>query len=78
MNAYSARSVAAFCQASPGILSSIDRLPCTTSSWEYGRMKFSVNAYSIEKVISFCAHRRCTGSRAVNFSVSCIHPMFHL
>ena len=44
MNAYSVRSVAAFCQLSPGILSSIDRLRWTTSSCEYGRMKFSVNA----------------------------------
>ena len=36
--------VACFCQTSPGILSSIDRLPCTTSSCENGRMKFSLKA----------------------------------
>ena len=44
MNPYSVRSVACFCQTSPGILSSIEPLPCTTSSCENGRMKFSVNA----------------------------------
>ena len=47
---YKARSVAAFCQASPGILPNIEPLPCTTSSCENGRMKFSVKAYNRENV----------------------------
>ena len=42
MNANSVRRVARFCHSSPGSLSSIERLPCTTSSCENGRMKFSV------------------------------------
>ena len=44
MNPYSARSVAVFCQSSPGIFPNIDRFPCTTSSCENGRMKFSLKA----------------------------------
>jgi hypothetical protein len=35
---------------SPGILPISDRLPCTTSSWEMGSTKFSLNAYISEKV----------------------------
>ena len=38
--------------SSPGILPSSDPLPCTTSSWDSGSTKFSLNAYIIEKVIS--------------------------
>ena len=63
---------------SPGILSSIERLPCTTSSCENGRTKFSVNAYSIENVIWSWCQRRCTGSCLMYSSMSCIQPMFHL
>ncbi len=44
MYAYSARRLASCCQRSPGILESIEPLPCTTSSCDSGRMKFSVNA----------------------------------
>jgi hypothetical protein len=33
-----------FCQLSPGILLSSEPLPWTTSSWERGRMKFSLKA----------------------------------
>jgi hypothetical protein len=36
--------VGEFLPAPPGILPSIEPLPCTTSSWLIGRMKFSVNA----------------------------------
>ena len=37
--------------SSPGILSSSERLPCTTSSCDSGRMKCSENAYTNENVI---------------------------
>ena len=50
MYAYSERRLANFCQRSPGILSSSDRLPWTTSSCDSGRMKFSLNAYMSENV----------------------------
>ena len=46
MYAYSARRFASFCQRSPAILSISEPLPCTTSSCDSGRMKFSVNAYT--------------------------------
>ena len=52
MNANSARMLASFCQRSPGIFEYSDPLPCTTSSCDSGRMKFSVNAYTIENVSS--------------------------
>jgi hypothetical protein len=39
---YSVRRLAKRCHSSPGILFSIDCLPCTTSSCENGSMKFSV------------------------------------
>ena len=45
MYAYSARRLASFCQWSPAIFWYSEPLPCTTSSWERGRMKFSLNAY---------------------------------
>ena len=44
MNAYSERRLASFCQRSPGILSISEPLPCTTSSCDSGRMKFSLKA----------------------------------
>ena len=53
MYAYSARRLARFCHGSPGILSISEPLPCTTSSWESGRTKFSVNAYTSENVSSW-------------------------
>src|SRR6185437_12594295 len=40
----SSRRFANFCQSSPGIFSSNARLPCTTSSCESGKTKFSWNA----------------------------------
>src|SRR5262250_2426936 len=62
---------------SPGILCSKEFLPCTTSSCEKGRTKFSVNAYNKENVSLFCSYLRCTGSAEKYFSVSFIQPMFH-
>ena len=44
MKAYSERRFASFCHLSPGIFDSSEPLPCTTSSCDSGRMKFSVNA----------------------------------
>jgi hypothetical protein len=41
---YSRRRLAKRCQSSPGILARSERLPCTTSSWESGSMKFSLKA----------------------------------
>ncbi len=58
MYAYSARSVAACRQWSPGIFPSSDPLPCTTSSCDSGRTKFSVKAYIIENVIWWWCHCR--------------------
>ena len=58
MYAYSARRFANFCQRSPGILSSSDRFPCTTSSCESGRTKFSLNAYMSENVSVWWWKRR--------------------
>ena len=78
MNAYSARRFASCCQRSPGIFDSIEPLPCTTSSCESGRMKFSVNAYTSENVSSWWCQRRWIGSCSKYASVSCIQPMFHL
>ena len=37
------RRLASFCHSSPGILPRSEPLPCTTSSWERGSTKFSVN-----------------------------------
>ena len=53
-------------------------MPCTTSSWEIGRMKFSVKAYTSPKVMRSWCQRRCTGSSRMYASVSFIQPMFHL
>ena len=44
MYAYSARRFASCCQRSPGIFCSSEPFPCTTSSCDSGRMKFSVHA----------------------------------
>ena len=46
------RIFANFCQRSPGIFPNRDPLPCTTSSCERGKTKFSWNAYSIRNVSS--------------------------
>src|SRR4029077_3723839 len=78
MYAYIARRLANFCQRSPGILSSSERLPCTTSSCESGRTKFSLNAYMSENVNVWWWKRRCTGSLWKYERVSCTQPMFHL
>jgi hypothetical protein len=37
--------------SSPGIFPNMERLPCTTSSCENGKTKFSLNAYINENVI---------------------------
>ena len=58
MYAYSARRFANFCQRSPGILSSSEPLPCTTSSCESGSTKFSLNAYMSENVSVWWWKRR--------------------
>ena len=52
MYASSARSPAKRRHSSPGIFPSSEPLPCTTSSCESGRKKFSLNAYISEKVSS--------------------------
>ena len=44
MYAYSERRFASRCHGSPGIFASSEPFPCTTSSWESGRMKFSEKA----------------------------------
>jgi hypothetical protein len=51
MYASSARTPAALFQASPGIRSHSEPLPCTTSSCDSGSTKFSLNAYISENVI---------------------------
>ena len=53
MYAYSARRLASFCHRSPGIFEYSEPLPWTTSSWDSGRMKFSLNAYISENVSSW-------------------------
>src|SRR5438552_18145882 len=78
MYAYSARRFASCCQRSPGIFESSEPLPCTTSSCESGRMKFSFHAYTIENVSSWWWYCRWIGCFWKYESVSCIQPMFHL
>ncbi len=53
-------------------------MPCTTSSWLIGSRKFSLNAYTNEKVISLWWYERYIGSTCMYTSESCIQPMFHL
>ena len=53
MYARNARTFANRCHSSPGIFSSSDLLPCTTSSCEIGSTKFSVNAYTMLNVMLF-------------------------
>ena len=69
--------MANFPHRSPGILSSIERFRCTTSSWEKGRTKFSWKAYSRAKVSWPKWYFRWIGSFSMKESMSCIHPMFH-
>ena len=45
-HAVEARTLARFCQSSPGMRPYSEPLPCTTSSCETGRMKFSLKAHS--------------------------------
>src|SRR5207247_8532664 len=50
MYPYSRRRLANFCHSSPGILQINDPLPCTTSSCERGKTKFSVKPYNMRNV----------------------------
>src|SRR5688572_7201987 len=51
--------------------------PYTTSSCDNGNIKFSVNAYVIEKVRSFWWKRLYIGSFLKYCNVSCIQPIIH-